>query len=468
VLPHKNKTNEYVFHTIEKRNIIMQKSNRLILPVAFIQRSFQAFVQSSMSSGILLLLCTAVALVWANSAWGSVYYYLLATPIHVRFGIVEENFTLLNFINDVVMIVFFFVVGGEIKRELVIGELSDVRKALLPIVAAVFGMAVPGVLFACANIGAPTLRGWAIPSATDIAFSLGVLALLGSRIPTGAKVFLAALAIADDLGAVAVIAIFYSQGIVWSYIGLALPVILILAYCNYRDIQSPVPYTIVGMALWYCVHHSGIHATVAGVVLAFLVPISAPLRREDFIAQTQSIVRNIEQCSAKDESFEQDIVRALETACNRVQPPLMQFLHALEPYNAYMIIPLFALVNAGVVLHGEPFSMLVQPVGLGIVLGLCIGKPIGIMLAVWGMNRMGIALPAGMTWRTMLGVAWLCGIGFTMSLFVGGLSFTDAQILSSVKFSILCGSLLSGLMGYIILRTSHIPETGATSGSGVL
>lgn len=437
----------------------MQVGNRLVSRVALIQRSFQAFVQSSISGGVLLLLCTVIALVWANSPWSAVYGGLLALPVEIRFGAVQEHFSLLNFINDGVMVIFFFVVGGEIKREVVVGELSDIRKAMLPIVAAVFGMAVPGLLFVLFNHGQSTLRGWAIPSATDIAFSLGVLALLGSRIPTSAKVFLAALAIADDLGAVVVIALFYSQGIAWMYIGLAVPVILGLAYCNYRDVQSPLPYTMLGIILWYCVHHSGIHATVAGVILAFLVPISAPLRRQDFIAETQAIMQNIEQCSVEDESFEQDIVRALESACNRVQPPLLQFLHTLEPYNAYIIIPLFALANAGVVVQGDLFAPLLQPVSMGIIAGLCLGKPMGIMLAVWGMNRMGIALPAGMTWRTMLGVAWLCGIGFTMSLFVGGLSFTDAGTLTAVKISILCASLVSGIAGYAVLRVSKKQST---------
>ncbi len=432
-----------------------KQPHAFVLRVVNIQRSFQAFVQSSTFSGVLLILCTGLALAWANSPWSAVYYRLLDTPITIQIGNIDERFSLLSFINDGVMVLFFFVVGAEIKRELIIGELSNKRTALLPIVAAVFGMAVPGLLFYLFNTNLPTERGWAIPSATDIAFSLGVLTLLGSRVPMSAKIFLAALAIVDDLGAVVVIALFYSQQITVLYLGLTVPILLALAYCNRRDVQSPLPYTLLGILLWYCIHHSGIHATVAGVILAMMVPISAPLRREDFIQEVQTIMGNIEECALQDQSFEQDIVHALESSCNRVQPPLIQFLHTLEPYNAYLIIPLFALANAGVVLQGNVLAGLQQPVSLGILAGLFLGKPLGIMFAVWIMHRlMGTALPDRMTWSGMLGVAWLCGIGFTMSLFVGGLSFTDMATLSTVKIAILWASLLSGIAGYVVLRVA--------------
>jgi NhaA family Na+:H+ antiporter len=426
-----------------------------VLHFGRIQRSFQSFFQSSAFGGILLMICTMCALYCANSFVAPHYFALLTTPIDIRFGAIGEHFSLLHFINDGIMVIFFFVVGAEIKREIVVGELSDVRKAMLPIVSAVFGMAVPGMLFAMINLHEPTLHGWAIPSATDIAFSLGILALLGDRIPASAKVFLAALAIADDLGAVMVIALFYSQGFSLTYLLMALPIIGLLLYCNRKDVQSPLPYTILGILLWYCIHHSGIHATVAGVILAFTVPISAPLRREEFIVETQAILNTMQTCATDDESFEQDIVRALESACDRVQPPLMQFLHALEPYNAYLIVPVFAIVNAGVALQDNLFTALQTPVSMGIIAGLCIGKPLGIMTAVWLMGLAGVKLPYGMRRLTMLGVSCLCGVGFTMSLFVGGLSFTDASILAQMKIAVLCASLLSGIVGYILLIVDY-------------
>lgn len=346
-------------------------------------------------SGIVLMATAAVALIWANSPWSAQY---------VSFW---EPF--LHWINDGLMAVFFFLVGLEIKREILIGELASVQKATLPIVAALGGMLVPALIYVGLNGGGPGARGWGIPMATDIAFALGVLNLLGSRVPLALKVFLAAVAIADDIGAVAVIALFYSSNIQWGLLGLAALLVAGLFALNRMGVRNLLVYILLGLVLWFLFLKSGIHATIAGVLLATTIP--------------RSRVEELE--------------------------------HALQPWVSYLIMPLFALANAGVSLAGGA----IDRVGMGVAAGLVIGKPIGVATASWLAVKAKIAeLPEGVDWRQLLGAGVLAGIGFTMSLFISDLAFEDAAMLIEAKIAILGASVLMGLAGFAILRSSRAAD----------
>lgn len=417
--------------------------------------TFQEFFQSSTSAGIVIVACTALALAWINSPFSASYHALLATPLQITVDTFQLDFTIEHFVNDGLMVVFFLVVGLEIKRELLIGELSSRKKAMLPMIAAVSGMLVPGLIYAIFNIGTPAIRGWAVPVATDIAFALGILALLGNRVPLGLKIFLAALAIVDDLLSVVVIALFYTSTLHVASLMWAAVIVMILIIGNRSNIHSLLFYGLAGIALWLCFLSSGVHPTIGGVVLAICIPSRSRIDQRSFLLRTRELVNRI---VAREEE-QHDAVHALESLCERVQSPLHRIEHSLQPWVAFGIMPLFAVVNAGVAFNSSVVTHLISPVSLGIILGLFLGKQLGVSFAVWLSIRLHWAeLPANVTMRNIYGVSILCGIGFTMALFVAHLAFTSNADLEIAKLSILVGSFISAIAGSMLLRSS-LPKT---------
>jgi NhaA family Na+:H+ antiporter len=433
--------------------------NRLLGP-------FAEFFRTEAAGGVVLIGCAAAALVWANSTLAPFYAVLWATPVAVAVGPLAFTEPLLFWVNDGLMAVFFLLVGLEIKREVLTGELASPRKAALPLAAAVGGMVVPAVLYAALNAGGPGAPGWAIPMATDIAFSLGVLALLGSRAPLALRVFLTALAIADDLGAVVVIALFYGHGAHVGALAAAASVFAGLLAMNRAGVRAVWPYLIGGVVLWSAVLLSGVHATVAGVLLALAVPSRRRTDAVGFLREARHYLARYGEGFAPpraDPTSEQlDAVHALEAACEGVQTPLRRLEHALHRPVAFGILPLFALANAGVPVGGDLGALLGSPVALGVVLGLVVGKPVGVFALAWLAVRVGLAdRPDGVSWRHLLGVAALCGIGFTMSIFVATLAFPgDPVLLDAAKLGVLLGSFLSGVVGWALLARS--PGAGRT------
>lgn len=381
----------------------------------------KAFLKLEAASGILLFAAGLLAMLIANSSFDYIYQAFLDAPVAIQFGDFKIAKPLLLWVNDGLMAIFFFLIGLELKREFLAGELSDPSRVALPVVAAVGGMVVPAAIYIAINWGDPVaIQGWAIPSATDIAFALGVLALLGSRVPSSLKLFLATLAIIDDMGAIAIIAIFYTAELSISSLLIALVAIVALFILNKRGVLSIVPYILVGFIFWAAVLKSGVHATLAGVITAFFIPFK---KRNENYSLTQL------------EKLESD----------------------LHPSVAYVILPLFAFANAGVSFAGTTIDSFIHPVPLGIALGLFVGKQIGVVLFSWLTIRLGFAqLPAGSTWLHLYGISLLCGIGFTMSLFIGTLAFNQVGVDYAIdeRLGILVGSLVSGLLGYLLLRFS--------------
>lgn len=373
---------------------------------------FLSFLRWESSSGVILLACAVLAMVLANSAVADEYEHILHLPLAIGVGSFSLELGLQHWINDGLMAVFFFVIGLEIKREFMYGELRTGAAMLLPVGAALGGMAVPALLFAAINYGTPTMDGWGIPMATDIAFALGIMTMAARSAPLGLAVFLTALAIVDDLGAIVVIAVAYSSDMAWSSLAMGLAAIAVAFALNRFQVKVLPAYLICGLAAWLAFWKAGIHPTIAGVLLGLSIP------------------------AAKDR--EQSMLHHLE--------------HALEPWSAYGIMPIFALANAGVAVSLETFDFM-SPVFLGIVVGLCIGKPLGIGGAVWLLNRfMKVPVPGSASAGQVAGTSMLGGIGFTMSIFIASLAFTDAALLGQAKLSILVASMLSGIMGAAVLR----------------
>jgi NhaA family Na+:H+ antiporter len=421
---------------------------------------FQRFVRTESASGLVLLACTALALAAANSPWAASYEHLWETEVKVGLGGIAAQITLHHLINDGLMAVFFLLVGLEIKREMLAGELASIRQAALPIAAAAGGMVVPALLYASLNAGTAGEPGWGVPMATDIAFALGVLALVGDRVPLGVRVFLAALAIVDDIGAVLVIALFYSGGISWGAMAFAGAFVLLAIGANIAGVRRPWAYAAVGLLLWGAVLSSGIHASIAGVLLAMTIPARTRIGEENFLKRARGALSRFEAAhepgaSPLKDPEHQAAVQQLERLAEQLQPPLLRLEHALHGVVAFAIMPLFALANAGVPiglgqLEGGPSSS----VALGIALGLVAGKPIGITLFAWAAVRLGAAsLPQGVAWSSIFGAALLGGIGFTMALFIAGLAFvSEPGLLVAAKLGILGASLLAGLAGWLVLR----------------
>ena len=380
-----------------------------------ITKGFTSFFKLEAASGIVLLFAAVIALVISNSELSNLYFSTLERYLFIGINNFGLKLSVLHWINDALMAIFFFFVTLEIKREFLQGELSNIKQALLPIIAAVGGMVVPALIYVFINLGdGETLKGWAIPSATDIAFSLGVLSLLGKRVPLSLKVFLTALAIIDDLGAIVIIALFYSGDLSIKYLSLMLLAFIVLLVINKFNVKRFLPYLIVGIFLWDFTHNSGIHATIAGVLLAMTIP----HRKKD-----------------RDFSL------------------LIKVEHAISPYVAFGIMPIFAFANAGVSLEGLSFSSLLDKVPLGIVLGLFVGKQLGVFVFSYTAIKLKIAqMPNNTSWYNFYGVGVLTGIGFTMSLFVGNLAFVEnMQYMDGVKIGVLAGSLLSTLFGYFLI-----------------
>jgi Na+:H+ antiporter, NhaA family len=377
---------------------------------------------------------------------------------------IQEDLT--HWINDGLMAVFFLVVGLEIKREILVGELSSPRRAALPIAAAFGGAVLPAVIYATINFGTEGASGWGIPMATDIAFTLGVLALLGERAPLGLKVFLTALAIVDDILAVLVIALFYTSGVSWGALAVGGVFFVALVAANLAGVGKPLPYALLGIGLWLCFLESGVHATIAGVILAMTVPASSYIDTGEFLRRSRGLLDRFERAGERGDAVlsneeRQGALHALNKANEDVEPPLQELEHALHPWVVFAIMPLFALANAGVAL-GEGFaSTLLSPVSLGIVAGLLIGKQLGITLFAWLAVKSGISeMPEGVTWLDIYGAGWLAGIGFSMSLFISDLAFAEGPLLDVAKVGILTASLIAGIAGWSIIRSTSAPETG--------
>lgn len=426
-------------------------------PIERLVGPFQEFAQLESSGGILLICCTALALAWANSPWSASYSHLWHTNLTFGFagGVFSEP---LHFwINDGLMAVFFLLVGLEIKRETLAGELASFKKAALPAAAAIGGMLVPAAIYVLFNHGGSGVSGWGIPMATDIAFALGVVALLGDRIPLSLRVFLAALAIADDIGAVLVIAFFYTATISTVHLAVAGLFLLALMLLNRAGAHHPAGYVILGTGLWLAFVHSGIHATVAGVLLAMTIPARRRIDGRAFLGKSEKILKEFRRAEEVGETIDAAATKStalhvLARNCDRAESPMLRFEHALAPWVSYVIMPVFALANAGVALGAGIGEKLSHPISLGIICGLALGKPLGVFGFSWLSNRVGLAtLPVAANWRQILGVGVLAGIGFTMSLFIADLAFGSTPLLEVAKIGILVGSLVSGVVGAFIL-----------------
>ena len=438
-------------------------------PVDRLLAPFREFTAREASGGLLLMAAAVLAIVWANSPAADAYVALWETPVTIGVGDYTLSKSLLVWINDGLMAIFFLVVGLEIKREVLVGELASVRRASLPITAAVGGAVLPAILFLLITSGDPeAARGWGVPMATDIAFALGVLVLLGSRVPMGLRIFLTALAIVDDLLAVMVIAIFYSSDVSLLALGAAGVILLVLIAANFLGVRRPLVYGLLGIALWVAILQSGIHATIAGVLLAMTIPARTRIDPTDFLERARGFISDFAgREDVQPDEAHHAALWELEDLTESAQAPMLRMEHALHPWVAFLIVPIFALANAGVSIGGEAGTVLTEPVVLGIVFGLVVGKQVGITLAAWLVVRLGWAsLPDGVGWRHIYGGAWLGGIGFTMSLFVADLAFGHSPALDLAKIGILTASVIAGVGGYVILRSvgsvSSSRDVGAT------
>ncbi|MCO6435640.1 MAG: Na+/H+ antiporter NhaA [Phycisphaerae bacterium] len=431
-------------------------------PLDAILRPFREFAGFQASGGIMLLAAAAVALVWANSPWKAGYDEFWSDT-RLTIGPAGHGLTLTLgiWINDLLMALFFLLVGLEVKREILVGELATVRKATLPVLAALGGMAVPGTIYAALNLGGATLSGWGIPVATDIAFALGVLALFGSRIPTSLKVFLASLAIADDIGALLIIAIFYTEHLHMGALYISAGLVGLLVVLNLLHVMAPGAYLLVGAFLWYFVHESGVHATIAGVLVALTIPGRSRVDVRAFVDHGRRSLETFEDglrggpARIMTNSQLVDAVHELQGACEKVETPLQRLEHALHPWVAFVIVPLFALANAGISISVSEIQTMSSPVVFGVILGLVLGKPLGIMVFCGLAVRTGLSsLPSGVTWLHMAGVSCLAGIGFTMSLFITYLAFSDPHHIASAKLGVVAASFLAAAGGALFLVRS--------------
>lgn len=381
------------------------------------KKIFKKFFNSASSSGVILFLCVIISLILANSPWGPSFDELLSLPLGFESSSIHLKYSVALWINDGLMAIFFLLVGLEIKREVINGGLSTPRQAALPILSAFGGALIPAGIYLFLNANTETASGWGIPMATDIAFALAILAMLGDKVPSSLKIFLAALAIVDDLIAILVIALFYSAELQIAYLGYAAAIVVLLVIFNRLGIRSLAFYLIPGIFIWYFIHHSGIHATIAGVVTSMTIPMGES---------------------------------------NPKTSPLLKLEHALITPVNFLIVPLFALANTNIRFESTMLEGLLSPLGLGIIVGLCIGKPLGVLLMSKIATKLNIAqLPTNANWKHIIGVGSLAGVGFTMAIFISLLSFADEALIAEAKFSILVASLLSGIIGYTLLNSTR-------------
>jgi NhaA family Na+:H+ antiporter len=431
------------------------ESDRFV-PRAFV-RPVQRFMQVEAAGGAVMLVAAVVAIAWANSPWKGGYEALWETRLEIALGhLGHVDLVLRDWVNDALMAIFFFVVGLEIKRELVLGELRDPRAAALPAIAALGGMVVPALLYTLFNAGHEGSGGWGIPMATDIAFAAGVVSLLGRRVPSGAKLFLLTLAIVDDLGAIVVIAIFYTSDLSFEWLAIALACVGMAAWCKQVHIRSFVPYVVLGAACWYALHESGVHATLAGVAFGLLCPAWSFFDPARFTASARPLLDDVDRAYADDGALESEELDHGGSALGEIDrlvtesvSPLDRIVQSLAPWVSFLIVPVFALANAGVELGGASFGR----IAVGVSVGLVVGKTIGVFSATWLAVKIGVGrLPSATTWSHMVGLAICAGIGFTVALFVAGLSFDVAELNDEAKIGILAGSLVAGIAGFSWLR----------------
>ena len=436
-----------------------------VQPVERLLAPFREFARTAASSGLLLVAAALLALVWANSPVADSYLAIWSSDVSVGIAGLTLSDSLRHWINDGLMAVFFLVVGLEIKREVLVGELGSVRRATLPVAAAVGGAVLPALLFLALVGGGTAARGWGVPMATDIAFALGVLALLGRHAPLGLRIFVTALAIVDDLLAVLVIALFYTADVSVPAVAAAGGVLMLLVVANRIGVRRPLVYGVLGLLLWLAVLESGIHATVAGVLLALTIPATTRLDSDAYVERARQLIHDFEgrTVGGEDASTEEhhSALWELEDATESAQAPMLRIENALHPWVSFAIVPLFALANAGVRLETDIVLIVQEPIAIGVVVGLVVGKQLGITAGAWAAVRLGLAdLPSGVGWRDVYGAAWLGGIGFTMSLFIGTLAYGEESAeLGLAKMGVLVASVIAGVGGYAVLRVASRPPT---------
>jgi NhaA family Na+:H+ antiporter len=437
-----------------------------MIPRRFIKPA-RRFMELEAASGLALLAATAVALIWANLPFGESYEEFWATHLLIELGPIEIDESLRHVVNDALMTFFFFVVGLEIKRETRLGDLKEMRAAAGPAIAAVGGMVVPALIFFSLNSSGPAARGWGIPMATDIAFALGVVAILGDRIPPRARLFLLALAIVDDIGAIVVIAIFYTDDLALGWLTIAIGLFAVIYAAKHSKVRAMPFYWIMGAAVWFAVFESGVHATLAGVALGFLTPTHPFFGAGEYDRRARSIMD--EYGPAEGETVDRERVDhevlGLANVVRESVSPLTRLEEGLHPWTSFLIVPMFALANAGVRFAGIDLGeALTDPVTLGVAVGLIVGKLVGVFAATYFAVRSGIAqLPIGSTWHQIGGLAALGGIGFTVALFIAELAFDDPALIDLAKIGIFIGSAVAGVVGYLILRRSSSTEPGKSN-----
>jgi NhaA family Na+:H+ antiporter len=430
---------------------LMEKSaiDRIMAPVS-------RFIHLEYTSGIVLLVSVVISIVWANSGYHDFYEHLWHINLSVSFDTSVFSQPLHIWINDGLMAIFFFVIGLELKREFMEGELSSLQKASLPMTAALGGMLVPAIIYYAINQGTDAAHGWGIPMATDIAFALALLSMASKHIPSSIKVFLSALAVADDLGAVLVIAFFYTAEINFMPLAIGGGFLILLIIGNLLGIRSSIFYTIIGLGVWTGFLLSGVHATIAGVLVAFTIPAVTKIDEQVYSSNLRKLSYDFEVDIPEKGSLitpkQNKTIQRVKTLSMAAETPLQTIEHALHPWVAFGIMPLFALANAGIVINSDFFSSVINPVSIGVAAGLIVGKFVGIMLFCWIMVKLGLSsLPDQANWKHVAGVALLAGIGFTMSLFISGLAFENPAFIDQAKYGILIASIAAGILGTIML-----------------
>jgi NhaA family Na+:H+ antiporter len=439
------------------------KDNQAFL--ADIKETARKFLDRETAGGLLLIAATIIALIIGNSSWATAYHHFLKDEFLFKLtGHFTFSLTIEEWINDGLMAVFFLAAGMELKREIMVGELSSFKKASLPLMAALGGMVVPALIFASFNAHSESAGGWGIPMATDIAYSLGIIALLGKRVPAQLKIFLVALAIADDLGAILVIALFYSKDISLLFLGSGMAVFLLLLLMNRLRVNNLFWYILAGIVLWYCFLNSGIHPTIAGVLFAISIPVKPKLDSKllkDRIGKHASDLEktNIETRDPMEDRRQRKILRAIKRDAQNARPPLLKLENALIDFNVFLIIPIFALANAGVKLDLNLTEVVSSSLGLGIILGLSLGKVLGISIFAFLGEKLGISeLHPSLRWKHIVGIGMIAGIGFTMSLFITNLAFSDPELIKVSKISILIASFIAAIAGVLILLFTKVKK----------
>lgn len=420
---------------------------------------FERFLKLQSSGGLLLILATVIAMVWSNSGYSTSYFSLWEQHLSIDFGSFKFSRSLHWWINDGLMTIFFFVVGLEIKREVLAGKLSTAKDAIFPMAAAIGGMLFPVIIFLLIVGHGEAAHGWGVPMATDIAFALGVLSLLGKKVPLSLKVFLTALAIVDDIGALFVITLFYSQEIHWTYLQLAGGLFLLLLVFNYFNLRIIYVYLLLGIVIWYFFVMSGIHPTIAGVLLALTIPASRKIHMQSFIERAKSGLNKFQKAKWPDSnvaltSQQTNALETIEESLTKVQSPIYRLENNLGDFVSNLAMPIFALANASIVFGGANIDLF-NSATLGVVIALLLGKVCGISLFSWLSVKLGWAkLPSNVTWIQIVGVGILAGIGFTMSLFIANLAFTDVSLINQFKIGVFIASFLAGLIGFIVIKRS--------------